>query len=80
MGCIQAAIDVCVSLNSYTLPVVNKIKDLGVFVDSDLMFHSDIYKIVARTFIRSNLILKCFVSRDISTLMRAFTIYIRPIL
>jgi len=34
----------------------------------------------ARAFIRSNLILKCFVSRDVSTLMRAFTVYVRPIL
>jgi len=48
-------------------------------VDSNLTFHSHIDKIAARTFIRSNLILKCFVSRDISTLMRAFTVYVRPI-
>jgi len=56
------------------------IRDLGVFVDSNLTFHSHIDKIVARAFLRSNLILKCFVSRDVSTLMRAFTDYVRPIL
>jgi len=41
-----------------------------LFVDSSLTFHSHIDKIVARACIRSNLILKCFVSRDVSTLMR----------
>jgi len=66
------------SLNSNILPVVNEVRDLGVFVDSNLTIHSHIDKIVARTFIRSNLILKCFVSRDVSTLIRAFTVYVRP--
>jgi len=69
-----------ISLNSNTLPVVNEVRDLGVFVDSNLVFHSHIDKIVARAFIRSNSILKCFVSRDVPILMRAFTVYVRPIL
>ena len=68
------------SLNSKTLPLVNEVKDLGVIVDSHLTFHSHIDKIVARAFIRSNLILKCFVSRDVSTIMRAFMVYVRPIM
>jgi len=58
------------SLNSNTLPVVNEVKDIGVFVDSNLTFHSHIDNIVALAFIRSNLILKCFVLRDVATLMR----------
>jgi len=68
------------SLNSSTLPVVDEVKDLGVFANSNLTFHSHIDKIIARSFIRSNLIIKCFVSLDVSTLMRAFTVYVRPIL
>ena len=67
-------------LNSNALPVVNEVKDLGVFVDSHLTFHSHVDNIVARAFTRSNLILKCFVSRDVNTLMRAFTVYARSIL
>jgi len=51
------------TLNSNTLPVVNEVRDLGVLVESNLMFHSHIDKIVARAFIRSNLILKCCVAR-----------------
>jgi len=46
------------SLNSNTSPLVNEVKDLGVFVDSNPTFHSQIDKIVARAFICSNLILK----------------------
>jgi len=33
------------TLNSIALPVVNEVKDLGVFVDSNLTFHSHIDKI-----------------------------------
>jgi len=33
------------SLNSNTLPVVNEVKDLGVFVISHLTFHSHIVKL-----------------------------------
>jgi len=60
------------SLNSNTLPVVNEVKDLGVFVVGNLTFHSHIDEIVARDFIRSNLILECFLSRNVSTLVRVF--------
>jgi len=53
---------------------------LDVFVDIHLTFHPHIDKIVALAFIRSNLILKCFASCDISTLIRAFTVNVCPIL
>ena len=68
------------SLNNNALPVVNGVKDLGMFVDSHLTFPSHIDKHFARAFTRSNLILKCFVSCDVNTLMRAFTVYAHPIL
>jgi len=60
---------VSMSLNSNTLAVVNEVKDLGVFVDSHLTFHHHIEKIV----VRAKLILNCFVSRDVSTVMRALS-------
>jgi len=67
---------------SLTLPVVNEVKDLGVFVDSHLTLHSRIDKIVARALICSNLILKCFVSHNFSTLMRTHSrlMYCSPII
>lgn len=59
---------------------VNQMKDLGVIVDSSLGFDSHINQIAAKAFVRSNLILKCFLSRDVNTLVRAFKVYVRPIL
>ena len=60
--------------------MVDKVKDLGVIVDSQLSFVSHVDQIAARAIIRANLIHKCFVSRDIASLTRAFTVYVRPLL
>ena len=63
------------SLNSNALPVGDEVKYLGVFVDSHLTFYSHFDNVVARAFTRSNLILKCVVLCDVTTLMRALTVY-----
>ena len=65
-------------LNDVSLAVVDKVKYLGVVVDSRLKFDAHIHQTVARAFVRANLIHKCFVSRDIFTLIRAFKVYVRP--
>jgi hypothetical protein len=39
-----------------------------------------INRIVAKAFSRVNLIFKCFISKDIATLVRAFNVYVRPLL
>ena len=67
-------------LNGHVLPAINEVTDLGVIVDSRLAFVAHIDHIVARASIRANLIHKCFVSRDTATLLRAFTVYVRPLL
>ena len=67
-------------LDGNELAVVGETKDLGVIVDSHLTFGAHIDQMVAKAFVRSNLIHKCFVSRDVSTLVRAFVVYVRPIL
>ena len=72
--------NVNLSLNCNLLPVVDKVRDLGVTVDSKLSFVSHVDQIAARAFIRASLIHKCFVSRDIATLTRAFIVYVRPLL
>src|SRR5664279_1657217 len=59
-------------LDGNELAVVGETKDLGVIVDSHLTFGAHIDQMVAKAFVRSNLIHKCFVSRDVSTLVRAF--------
>jgi hypothetical protein len=62
---------------TFTLSVVS---DLGVVVDSDLRFSHNVNKIVSKAHKRANLILRCFITRDILSLTNAFKVYVRPIL
>ena len=63
-------------LNNDKLAVVDTVKDLGVAIDYRLTFDVHVRQIVAR----ANLIHKCFVSRDIFTLMRSFRTHVRPLI
>ena len=67
-------------LNSTTITKANEFKDLGVIIDENLKFTSHINHVVAKASVRACLIRKCFVSKDVPTLIRAFKTYIRPIL
>jgi hypothetical protein len=51
-----------------------------VLIDSKLSFTVHINHIVAKAFASANLISKCFISKDIFTLMHAFNVYVRPLL
>jgi hypothetical protein len=73
-------VDTHMHLGSYVLPSVTEINDLGVLIDNKLSFRSHINRVVAQASIRANLIKKCFVSKDISTLIRAYKVYVRPLL
>jgi hypothetical protein len=59
---------------------VSEVNDLGVMVDKKLTFSTHINNIVAKAHRRANLIMKCFVSKDRHSLMRAFQVYVRPLL
>ena len=63
---------------SSALPAVDHVKDLGVIIDKQLKFHMHINHVVASAFTRANLILKCFTSRHVQTLLRAFKTYVLP--
>jgi len=69
-----------VSINGCILPVLSSCRDLGVLVSSDPSpsVHTD--SIVAKAHQRANVILRCFLSSDVTLLTRAFTVYVRPIL
>ena len=67
-------------LNNSAIKQVNAAKDLGVTIDSTLKFTTHINSIVAKAYARANLIHRCFISRNIATLTRAFKVYVRPIL
>ena len=59
---------------------VKNVVDLGVTIDSKLKFSTHINGIAAKAHKRANLITRYFMSRDLTSLVRAFTIYVRPIL
>ena len=62
------------------LPIVTECRNLGVTMTSDLSMSNHISVIVAKAHQRANIILRCFVSRDRKLLVRAFEVYVRPIL
>jgi len=53
--------------------------DPGVIIDSRLSFSEHINNMVAKAHIRASQILRCFLSRDPYILIRAFTVYVRPL-
>ena len=71
MGNIDTS-DVHYSINDQPVNTVNEVRDLGVIVDSSLKFNSHIGYIVPKA--------KCFVSQNPEILLRAFKVYVRPLL
>jgi len=67
-------------INDCQLPRVISCRDLGVTVTRDLSSSQHVNEIVNKAHQRANHINRCFVSRHISTLIRAFIVYVRPIL
>jgi ribonuclease P/MRP protein subunit RPP40 len=68
------------TLGENELSMVDDVKDLGIIMDNKLKFTLHINRMIAKAFNRSNLILKCFLSKDVETLIRAFIVYVRPTL
>ena len=62
------------------LPIVTECRDLGVTMTSDLSMSNHISVIVAKAHQRTNIILRYFVSRNRKSLVRAFEVYVKPIL
>ena len=54
--------------------------DLGIIIDPNLRFTDHVQAIVSRARIRSAQIIRCFLSRNILLMTRAFITYVRPIL
>ena len=65
------------TLNGHVLRTTNEVKDLGVIIDNHLKFSTQIFNVVSKANARACLIHKCFLSRDVATLVRAFTTYVR---
>jgi hypothetical protein len=67
-------------LNNLPITFVSERCDLEVTVDSKLRFTSHINNKIAIADVSASLILKCFVSRDVETLLRAFKTCVQPLL
>ena len=68
------------SIDSEVIPLCCSITDLGVTLDNKLNFSLHINSIVKVAHARANLIFRCFISKDVDCLSRAFITYVRPIL
>ena len=68
------------SINDNHIYKADFTRDLGVPVDHELKFKIHINNIVQQANQRAAQIFRCFLSRNPTTLIRAFKIYIRPIL
>jgi len=78
-------ISVGITLHNYlvktvSLPDVTVVTDLVVLVDNNLWFTKHYRSIVNKANHRSSLILKSFQSRNPQLLLRAFTVFVRPML
>lgn len=67
------------SLHNNILTSCTSCRDLGVIVDSRLSFVEHINSIVAKAHLRASQILRCFLSRDPFILIKAFNVYVRPL-
>ena len=64
---------------STTSPHTIQLTDLGIQIDNQLKFNNHIND-TNRANQRSNLIIRCFLSQDSNSLIRAYKTYVRPLL
>jgi len=80
IGCGTAVdADFILSGTGNVLPTVTHCRDLGVTIVSDLSSTQYITEIVSKAHQRANCIVRSFSSGDIHLLVRAFIVYVRPI-
>lgn len=66
-------------LGSNILDAKKSVRDLGIIVDEHLTFTEHINTIIKKAATRSVLIHKCFLSQDRNSLLKAFIVYVRPL-
>ena len=67
-------------LDASVLSCVKIQRDLGVIIDSDLSFRAHIAKIVHRAHYAIFLIFRCFVTANVTALLRAYQTFVRSVL
>ena len=67
-------------LDDHILTVSSEVKDLGIIITPDLKFSSHVSFLIKKAYSRMALIFKTFKSKDPNLLLRAYKVYIRPLL
>ena len=67
-------------IGGFRLPKVDNVRDLGVVIDNQLTFKLHINEICLKAKQRSALILRSLYTRNKLILIKAFTVYVRPLL
>jgi Reverse transcriptase (RNA-dependent DNA polymerase) len=67
-------------LDSFELPIVKECKDLGIHITSNLSVENHINVVSVKANQRAKLILRCFTSKNVELLLRAYKVYVRPLL
>jgi len=62
-----------------TLNTVSSVRSLGITIEHDLNFKSHIQDIVSKAKRTASLIFRCFYSKHIHLLLKAFVVYVRPL-
>ena len=68
------------NISSIPLTSLQSIPDLGITIEITLTFNNHIQSIITRANQRAHLIHRCFLSKDTKSLIRAFKVYVRPLL
>ena len=62
------------------LNIVDSVKEFGFIITSDFSWHLNVVEVVKKANKISNAILHAFCSHDINLYMRAFNVYISPLI
>jgi len=76
----HSSIDASYCIDGFSLPCGTQCRDLAVTITSVSSSSQHINEITAKAHKRANCIIRCFASPDVKLLVRAFTVYVRPIL
>ena len=68
------------TINSKAISVINVIKDLGVYISYDLTWNAHVIETANKAYRLANTILHSFHCHDVNIYLRAFDVFVQPIL
>ena len=68
------------SLNNTLIPKYSNFRKLGIVFDNNIKFNIHINNICSKACVISNIICRCFITNNSYILVKAYTIYILPLL